>query len=716
MKHRDLSWLNRPIYYQWITFERSIDPAAYAAEEIDRAVSLGAGTYLYYIQAGGRVVYESQLAESAKGVRGDLIEAFVAESHRRGIKFVAGWLATIPACGVEVSEHPDWMRVKLDGSRNEVSLCYNSPYRDFLFGQVEEVLSLYEVDGIYFDQVPVGCFCHYCRSNYEAKYRERFPTLPEGAEYRAGPSVYIQPGEAFEYGVSRSVALRLNRFAAESRRSWVGRIRGIIDTVRYSVAFVANRIELTDAGDFRDDIDAFLPEAGMAYSYRPATPFHMSVERHLSGVYGKKPVWEVVKYDKMGVRSGSIDRFTVLLSEAISHNHIPVLRDQDTLALRSDSYRDRVFTIARLMNDAATLFRELPSIAYAAVLHSENTFYYTMRPGNESFFGMLGFLKERAIPYRVVSEEDLVNGDVEANVLLLPNSVCLGDATVEAIAAYSKSGGAIVATARTGELRPDGSRRDRDVIGELAGVARITWIENRKQFPVPMLAEIPIPALHNSDYAFVRISEKAHPTTAGVEGALTDFNYGYVETAIPANRDFAAGGEGSAGKVLAWICDFDQRHINAKHFNRRIPFPGKPRIPFLVVSEEQGRCAYLAAPLGDRSVRGGAEELQELLLGVIKWCGGDASVMGVDIPASIKLTVRGSVEGGSLGIMLHSDEMLDIKSVGFRNARVRIRCGGRALVKSKILVGEEASFTTDGDDLVMTIPSIEPVAMYLLLF
>ena len=709
---RDLSWLYRPLYYQWITFEREIDPVAYAREEIDRAVALGAGTYLYYIQAGGRVVMESRLAEKAKGVRGDLIEAFVAEAHRQEVKFVAAWLATIPACGVEVTEHPDWMRVKLDGTRNEVSLCYNSPYRDFLFNQVEEVLSIHEVDGIYFDQVPVGCFCHYCRSNYEARFRESFPSLPEGAEYRAGPSVYIQPGEAFEYGVSRFVALRLNLFAAESRRSWVKRIRGIVDDTRPSAAFAANRIEIVDAGDFRDDIDAFLPEAGMAYSYRPPTPFHMSVERHLSGVYGKKPVWEVVKYDKMGVRSGSIDRFAVLLAEAISHNHIPVMRDQDTIALRSDHYREKVFEIARSMNSAAAELRELPSTAYAAVLHSEHTFGYAMRSANDSFFGMVGFLKERSIPYRIISEEDLIAGEIDANLIILPNSICLEDSTVDAIVNYAGEGGNMVATARCGELRPDGSRREIDLIEKLVGVSRVTWIENRKQYPVPMLAEIPIPALHNSDYAFVRVSDVGHPAVTGVDGALTDFNYGYVEASA-----YSRDGDNSAeGEILAWICDFDQQHINVEHFNRRIPFPGQPRTPFLAVREASGRVSYFAAPVGDRSVRGGAEELQELLLGVIKWCGGEMEVAGVDIPASVKLTVRGSVENGSLAIMLHSDAMLDVKSVGFRNATMKIRSQGQMPIASKVLVGEEATFTPKGDDLVMTVPTIEPAAIYVLTF
>lgn len=730
MKTDNIDWLYNPLYYQWITFERFIDPEAYAKAEIERAVQLGAGTYLYYVQAGGRTIYDSRLAERAEELQGDLMKAFVDEAHRRDIRFVAAWLATIPSCSVEVREHPDWIRVKLDGSRNDVTLCYNTPYRDFLFNQVEEVLSGYEVDGIYFDQVPVGCFCHYCRTNYESRYVEPFPTLPEGAEYRSGPAVYIRPGEAREYGIPRTTARKLNDFVVAMRGSWVKRIRHVIDTTRPDCKFIANRIEIVDAADFADDIDAFLPESGLAFSYRPLTPFRISVERQLSGVYAKRPVWEVVKYDKMGVRSGSLDRFNVLLAEAVSHGHVPVMRDQDTLALRTDRYREKAFAIARTMNAAGAALRSIPDMAYAAVLHSRSTFDFSMQSGNESFYGIIEFLKERALPYRIVSEADVQADEIRAGLLILADCCCLEDDTVTAVERFAEHGGSVLATGRAGELRPDGSRRKPDRLAALCGVERVTWIENIKPYPVPMLEEIPIPALHNSNYAFVRIAEDAHPVTAGLEGGLTDFNRGYVECAA-----------GDA-RVIAWICDFDQRHINSKHFNRRIPFPGKPRTPFLTVKEGAttpgpeaaesaaaggaGRIAYVAAPVCKRAVREGAEELQELLYAVVRWCGGPFVVESLDLPPSVKLTARGTLGrqdagnaetgGESLAVMLHTNELVDIRRVGYRNARIAVKTDGRRPSSCTVLVGSEPSYELDGERLIVTVPEIEPVAAFVLSF
>jgi hypothetical protein len=73
--------------------------------------------------------------------------------------------------------HPEWRVVRPDGSFEGTPLyeagfyrflCVNTPYRDFLKAQTQEVLESFPVDGIFFDIVqPVECSCAYCRKKME---------------------------------------------------------------------------------------------------------------------------------------------------------------------------------------------------------------------------------------------------------------------------------------------------------------------------------------------------------------------------------------------------------------------------------------------------------------------------------------------------------------------------------------------------------------------
>lgn len=50
------------------------------------------------------------------------------------------------------------------------TLCLNTPYVDYVEAQVREVLSGYDVDGVFLDivvQRRPGCLCRYCRSSMD---------------------------------------------------------------------------------------------------------------------------------------------------------------------------------------------------------------------------------------------------------------------------------------------------------------------------------------------------------------------------------------------------------------------------------------------------------------------------------------------------------------------------------------------------------------------
>jgi len=694
-------WLNNPVYYQWLTFERPVKVKDYVKKELDRAERLGAGTYLYYHQVGGRVIYNSALSKRAEGLDGDLLKEFVEQSHKRGLKFVISWLATSPACGEQLMEHPDWAQRAPDGQfmfKYQTFICYNSPYRDFLFSQVREILRNYEVDAIYFDQIPIGCFCEYCKNRYVDMYQEPFPELKTEQVYTNGSYLYPLPGDAKRLGVSRSTSKKLHEFVSAMRVSWVHNVRRIINDERPDCQLVLNRIENVEAEDVRGMVDAFLPECGLPWANRLFGIEHRSLERHLTGVYGgRKPVWEVVKYDKMGVRAGTLDRMKTLMCNAISNDHVPIFRDQDTIALSLPELQEQLFKTTRLLEKVRQSKADLCRYPYVALLHSKNSFHFSIDLTLKSFFGMAQFLAQQHIPFSVVSEEEVQNKHLETKLLIVPNSVCLEKETLNAIESYCDAGGNIIATARAGELDKNEKPHERDVLAELCGIKRIVWNSNIDfGDQTPRIKENPIPARHGASFRFVRVADEVHPAISGQEGALTDFNYGHVEC------------ENLSGQTLADICVFDQSSVNVPYFNRRIPFPGEPRYPMLVISGDQSKRAYFAAPVGNAETRMDSAALRTIMTQTVHWCGGPLLLQPVDLPPSIKMTIWGGTEQKRVTVLLHATELIDGVALGYNSARIRLACSADKISSCKSLVGGKVELVSAGNPCEIVVDRIQP--------
>ncbi len=112
----------------------------------------------------------------------------VAACRRRGMRVMAYYSLTLDS--LVGSEHPEWRVRDLEGRVYVPSyegfshyhwLCLNSPYRDHVVAQLEEVVDNYEVDGVWIDilYLPAHpadvnrdtCFCDWCHRQYSEWYR-----------------------------------------------------------------------------------------------------------------------------------------------------------------------------------------------------------------------------------------------------------------------------------------------------------------------------------------------------------------------------------------------------------------------------------------------------------------------------------------------------------------------------------------------------------------
>lgn len=88
--------------------------------------------------------------------------------------------------GTYVSEaHSEWNVVNSRGqSMRDTSRygnpCINSGYADYFLGEVAEVCSLYEIDGLWVDMVEISfpvCFCPACKTKFREKYGKEIPEI-----------------------------------------------------------------------------------------------------------------------------------------------------------------------------------------------------------------------------------------------------------------------------------------------------------------------------------------------------------------------------------------------------------------------------------------------------------------------------------------------------------------------------------------------------------
>jgi len=120
----------------------------------------------------GMSYYPTKVGVMHPSLKRDLLGEMVEACHKEGIRVCA--YISVVWDEYSAGNHGDWLQVNKDGTlagrppfgnRGWRFLCMNSPYVDYVAEQTEEILRLYDVDGIFFDivmQTYPGCVCNHC--------------------------------------------------------------------------------------------------------------------------------------------------------------------------------------------------------------------------------------------------------------------------------------------------------------------------------------------------------------------------------------------------------------------------------------------------------------------------------------------------------------------------------------------------------------------------
>lgn len=162
--------------------EIRVDVPAYVAQ----VKKLRIGTLAFMTKdAMGWSYYDTKVGRRNPRLTQDLLRETLRHAHAAGIRIMTYYnVALNDYLGVE---HPDWRQVDAKGEsalvfRNYSALCLNTPYRDVVRGQLEELAGQYDADGVWLDIsyiFPGRCYCEACRRLFRRQFGRAMPAEPK---------------------------------------------------------------------------------------------------------------------------------------------------------------------------------------------------------------------------------------------------------------------------------------------------------------------------------------------------------------------------------------------------------------------------------------------------------------------------------------------------------------------------------------------------------
>ena len=609
-------WYERPrIYYDWALYGQDLDPG-YVRQVVQKALDVHADTLAFCTVLGGYALWPSDVTPRYDRIAGqDLLGEMCRISHEEGLRFVPWWLATASggtACWLE--EHPDWNLAgppREDGSQQQHNyICYNTPYRDIVYGEVREILSEYPVDGIYFDQLPGSCYCAHCRADFESDFGEPMPIVAD---------------EFFVYNSPAGLPDKLRGFRDTRVKDFCAGIRSIVDEVRPEACYAQNWVRGVQAHLAAEHADVLLPEF---YQRTDLVPLGMKM-RLTKAYFESRPIWGNVRHGvRHDARHFPVRPTRMLLMDCLANHAAPLMLDLCAM----DYDRTGVEELAASFDDMGHVQDALDGAEparYAALLHSRASHLADSDRFEAAFEGLYRLLLEHHIPCEIVTERDVSRGALEQfRLAVLPDTFALKNDSLDAIEKATARGVALLATYSSGFADADGRLHDRPGLARLLGVE----VQDVRPLDGGLLGEPDslhnVPSLDGSPFHYGSTLGD-HPLATGIPaGRLFPFLGGYVRCRPVEGARVAAG---------IHLPDTDR--LGAPAVNRRGLFPlDEADWPFLVTRESDGRrTAFVSAQVEAETRRAHAPEIDALLVSTVRWLGGAPPIEAVDCPRSLEV-------------------------------------------------------------------------------
>ncbi|HXW08785.1 MAG TPA: alpha-amylase family protein [Vicinamibacterales bacterium] len=678
-------WFDRPMRWVQLTLVEN-DPGRFDPRfwlDYFRRLHADAAT----LSAGGIVAYyptEVPLHHRSAWLGdADPFGALVAGCRAMGMHVVA---RTDPhAVREDVrAAHPDWIAVNADGSprRHWANpdlwvTCALGPYHfDFMDRVHREIVEKYRVDGIFANRwAPQGgdCYCTHCQRNFESASGHELPRTAD----RRDP-------------VRRAFIEWRKARLTELWKHWDATVRAANPEARFVPngppdMKTAGELAPIQFADYQARRGLMPPWANgrRAKEYRSAMG-----SRPLGGIFSVG-LEEPYRW-KDSVQSEPEIRLWV--AEGTANGMRPwvtkfsgVLYDRRWLPMVERIY-DWHYTHERYLRNEAPLAR-------LALLHSEQTSTYY--PGAASgdrhedhVLGMYHALVESRVPFELVHEAFLTPDRLEPfRLLVLPDAAALSDTQCEAIRAFVRRGGSLLATFASSLYDETGGRRANFALSDLFGVSFADRVDGPMQNSYLALDADPG-------------SGRRHPILAGFEDAPRIIN-GVYRLDVKPDVEFP-----SPVTLIPSYPDLPMEDVY-------------PRVPRTSVRElylrelGRSRIAYIPWDIDRTFWDVMCVDHLRLLRNVIAWTANEPPPVEVEGPGMIDVTIwrqRGSVTVHLVNLtnpMFMKGPLREIIPIGPLQVRVRLPQGAQPRAVQLLTAGTTAAARTAGGVVTLTVPAVD---------
>jgi hypothetical protein len=381
----------------------------------------------------------------------DMLAEQIEALHKRGLKAI-GYYHTFNSEPI-ARDHPDWIEVDADGKPRGISICMLSPLvREWMLPHIEEIVTLYDVDAMFFDGTYAHSFC-YCQS-----CRTRYAAATNGLAI---------PQDTSNPNLRRYIAWQLEAFK-QVRQAVCDAIHQHRPDmpVSFNYAYTPRAPEVVPDGignlmaDIMPDDQVFNGSYYASYWATCGKPFDVMNSAFLQwwGDWGCKPAVAMQQEVATAIAHGGLTWIGYQMTQSYDVSQAVVDEMAQTLAFVEE--RETALVGATPVPNVAVLHTS------DALLTADTPYYWI---DEKSLRGAHRMLTESMIPCHIAHEQHLLQHLPEYRAVIAADQRYLSPQLVQALTAWVHEGGLLISAARTGTLddkfEPTGKFALEDLLG-----------------------------------------------------------------------------------------------------------------------------------------------------------------------------------------------------------------------------------------------------------
>ncbi len=473
------------------------DPSYFEPEKIAREAGELHANAIHWHAIGSSsrscwAFYQSKIIETFPMMKDrDYLAEMVEAAHKRKINVVA-YVNVHWAPDKFFEDHPGWGQIKADGTSCGGGYGYgnaicsdNEEYRnEWVIPIVKEVLSAYDVDGLFLDgpaRYLGGCYCKSCKDKFRARFNLE---MPEEIDWN-------DPNWR-----------NLVKFNYWSEDDFLKTIRNVAHSIRPDIPVYKNGTVLKTTWFNGVDVTRNTQSADMIgaesflYGIRPLdVPCWKpgGVSKYLYSASQGKPRCNYLKYAHSPWHASplSADQIKHNIADTIANGAFPFMTIED-LAMHDKRRYSAISEMYEMIEKNEKYYVNAKSVARIGLLWSITTSdYYERALKHEAdgthdystvaqrvyvpeFRGFYEALLQSGLPFDLISQANLSDeGLAKFKVLVLPNAACISDSQARAIKNFVEQGGTVLATYETSFYDEEGLLRKKPALSSVLGIAEV---------------------------------------------------------------------------------------------------------------------------------------------------------------------------------------------------------------------------------------------------